>query len=107
MLLSGDVLGDIKLVDAGEMEFAIDAECTACEMLLRVVFAARGLHDMCDVRGKPVAHTSTHITLQRGRLTLEPFVTEKGGGTIRTTSFFLYFVKLATVTRPPWSVITH
>ncbi len=88
MLLSGDVLGDIKLVDAGEMEFAIDAECTTCEMLLRVVFAARGLHDTCDVRGKPVAHTSTHITLQGGRVTLEPFMTEKGRGTIRTTSPF-------------------
>jgi hypothetical protein len=87
VLLSGDVLGDIKLVDAGEMEFAIDAECT-CEMLLRAVFAARGLHDTCDVRGKPVAHTSIHITLQGGRVTLIPFMTEKGRGTTRTTSTF-------------------
>ena len=64
MLLSGDVLGDIKLMGAEEMGFAMDAECTTCESLLRVELTALGLHGTCDVlvKGKPAAHTSTSAT---------------------------------------------
>jgi hypothetical protein len=64
VLLSGDVLGDIKLMGAEEMEFAMDAECTTCVSLLRVELTALRLHGTCDVlvKGKPAAQTSTSAT---------------------------------------------
>jgi len=58
VLLSGDVLGDIKLMGAEEMEFAMDAECTTCESLLRVELTALRTCDVL-VKGKAAAHTST------------------------------------------------
>ena len=64
MLLSGDVLGDIKLMGAEEMRFAMDAECTTCELLLRVELTVLRFHDTCAVlvKGTPAAHTSTSAT---------------------------------------------
>ena len=70
MLLSGDVLGDIKLMGDEEMSFAMDADCTTCESLLRVELTAltavspNTSHGTCDVlvKGKPAAHTSTSAT---------------------------------------------